>query len=80
MNPITRRKFAHTVMAVAALSRTRGLATDSEEKKPLVDWFEIISENYMDSQGRPRHVLERIASPKAPLGERERERNACAVH
>lgn len=28
---------------------------------PAVDWFEIISENYMDSQGRPRHVLEQIA-------------------
>jgi uncharacterized protein (UPF0276 family) len=31
-------------------------------ENPAVDWFEIISENYMDSQGRPRHVLERIAS------------------
>lgn len=28
---------------------------------PAVDWFEIISENYMDSQGRPRYVLEQIA-------------------
>jgi Uncharacterized protein conserved in bacteria len=28
---------------------------------PPVDWFEIISENYMDSQGRPRDVLDRIA-------------------
>ena len=31
------------------------------DKKPNVDWFEIISENYMDSHGRPRHVLEQIA-------------------
>lgn len=31
------------------------------EHEPDVDWFEIISENYMDSQGRPRHVLEQIA-------------------
>ena len=31
------------------------------EHWPAVDWFEIISENYMDSQGRPRHVLEQIA-------------------
>lgn len=30
------------------------------EHKPDVDWFEIISENYMDSGGRPRHVLEQI--------------------
>jgi hypothetical protein len=29
--------------------------------QPPVDWFEIISENYMDSHGRPRHVLEQIA-------------------
>uniref|UniRef100_A0A7C2NZZ3 DUF692 domain-containing protein n=1 Tax=Schlesneria paludicola TaxID=360056 RepID=A0A7C2NZZ3_9PLAN len=26
-----------------------------------VDWFEIISENFMDSQGRPRHVLDQLA-------------------
>jgi uncharacterized protein (UPF0276 family) len=28
---------------------------------PHVDWFEIISENFMDSGGRPRYVLEQIA-------------------
>jgi len=28
---------------------------------PPVDWFEVISENFMDSQGRPRYVLEQIA-------------------
>ncbi len=28
---------------------------------PEVDWFEIISENFMDSGGRPRHVLNQIA-------------------
>ena len=31
------------------------------EHQPQVDWFEIISENFMDSQGRPRYVLEQIA-------------------
>ncbi|MBI1248936.1 DUF692 family protein [bacterium] len=31
------------------------------ENWPAVDWFEIISENYIDSQGRPRHVLDQIA-------------------
>jgi uncharacterized protein (UPF0276 family) len=31
------------------------------EKHPKVDWFEIISENFMDSRGRPRYVLEQIA-------------------
>lgn len=28
---------------------------------PAVDWFEVISENYMDSRGRPRYVLDQIA-------------------
>ncbi len=31
------------------------------EHQPAVDWFEIISENFMDSRGRPRHVLNQIA-------------------
>ena len=31
------------------------------EKQPNVDWFEIISENFIDSRGRPRYVLEQIA-------------------
>ncbi|HJZ92319.1 MAG TPA: DUF692 domain-containing protein [Gemmataceae bacterium] len=29
--------------------------------RPAVDWFEIISENFMDSGGRPRYVLEQVA-------------------
>lgn len=28
---------------------------------PAIDWFEIISENFMDSGGRPRSVLDQIA-------------------
>lgn len=28
---------------------------------PEVDWFEVITENYMDSRGRPRYVLDQIA-------------------
>jgi hypothetical protein len=31
------------------------------EHLPAVDWFEVISENFIDSQGRPRYVLEQIA-------------------
>jgi uncharacterized protein (UPF0276 family) len=31
------------------------------EHWPAVDWFEIISENFMDSRGRPRYVLDQIA-------------------
>jgi hypothetical protein len=29
--------------------------------QPPVDWFEIISENFMDSCGKPRYVLDQIA-------------------
>ena len=31
------------------------------EHRPEVDWFEVISENFMDSAGRPRYVLDQIA-------------------
>ena len=31
------------------------------ENKPAIDWFEIISENYMDTDGRPRRMLARVA-------------------
>jgi uncharacterized protein len=33
-----------------------------EEHEPDVDWFEVIPENFMDTRGRARHVLERIAA------------------
>jgi uncharacterized protein (UPF0276 family) len=33
-----------------------------ETHEPDVDWFEVIPENVMDSGGRPRHVVERIAA------------------
>jgi uncharacterized protein (UPF0276 family) len=31
------------------------------EHRPEVDWFEIISENYLQTRGRPLHYLDRIA-------------------
>lgn len=31
------------------------------QQHPAVDWFEVISENFIDSQGRPRHILDQIA-------------------
>ena len=30
-------------------------------ESPEVDWFEVISENFMDSFGRPRQILKQIA-------------------
>jgi len=31
------------------------------EKWPKVDWFEVLSENFMDTEGRPLWVLDRVA-------------------
>ncbi|HEX7669744.1 MAG TPA: DUF692 domain-containing protein [Polyangiaceae bacterium] len=31
------------------------------EHRPKVDWFEILSENYMQTHGRPLHFLDRVA-------------------
>ena len=31
------------------------------EHQPEVDWFEVISENFMDSGGKPRRILHEIA-------------------
>ncbi|MFT7616889.1 MAG: hypothetical protein ACI97A_000519 [Planctomycetota bacterium] len=31
------------------------------EHWPEIDWFEIISENYMETEGRPLHILEQVA-------------------
>jgi uncharacterized protein len=31
------------------------------EQQPAVDWFEIISENYLQTRGRPLYFLERVA-------------------
>ena len=31
-------------------------------ERPPVDWFEAITENYLDSGGRPLHILERVRS------------------
>jgi uncharacterized protein (UPF0276 family) len=36
------------------------------EHAPAVDWFEILSENYMQTSGRPLHFLERVAE-KYPI-------------
>ncbi len=31
------------------------------DRQPDVDWFEVISENFLDNRGWPRHVLDRVA-------------------
>jgi uncharacterized protein len=30
-------------------------------QQPDVDWFEVLSENFMDTEGRPLHVLDQVA-------------------
>ncbi len=30
-------------------------------REPAIDWFEVLSENYMDTGGRPAHVLDFVA-------------------
>lgn len=32
-----------------------------DDETPPVDWFEAITENFLDSRGRPRHVLDQVA-------------------
>jgi len=58
MSPVPRLGYANLGLGV-------GLRTVHYEhilrEQPAVDWFEIISENYIDSQGRPRYVLQQIA-------------------
>src|SRR5579862_2213220 len=31
------------------------------ENHPAIDWFEVLSENYMDTGGRPLHILDQVA-------------------
>ncbi|MBM4363979.1 MAG: DUF692 domain-containing protein [Deltaproteobacteria bacterium] len=34
---------------------------DILDRQPAVDWFEILSENYLQTRGRPLHFLDRVA-------------------
>ena len=36
------------------------------ERRPAIDFFEAITENFLDTGGRPRHVLDRVAE-RAPV-------------
>src|SRR5260370_37819315 len=31
------------------------------KNNPAIDWFEVLSENYMDTGGRPLHVVDQVA-------------------
>jgi uncharacterized protein (UPF0276 family) len=42
--------------------RTDALPRHPRHRPPSVDWFEILSENYLHTGGRPVHVLDRSPS------------------
>ena len=60
-------KDSHAAVIAALPNTGLGLGLRSKhfnyilEHQPEVDWFEVISENFMDSGGRPRHILRQIA-------------------
>jgi uncharacterized protein (UPF0276 family) len=31
------------------------------QNNPTIDWFEVLSENYLDTGGRPLHILDQVA-------------------
>ena len=46
---------------------------------PRMDWFETLSENYMDSGGRPLHILEQVRARRIrPLLDRALPLNEAA--
>src|SRR5882757_1467552 len=57
---MTTPRLGHPLLGLGVGLRTVHFAHILEQW-PQVDWFEIISENFMDSGGRPRYVLEQIA-------------------
>lgn len=62
---MTKNEYSSQVKDLPNLGLGLGLRSEHFnhilEEQPQVDWFEIISENFMDSGGRPRYVLDQIA-------------------
>lgn len=57
---MTERRLGHANLGLGVGLRTVHFP-HILQNSPKVDWFEVISENFMDSGGRPRYVLEQIA-------------------
>jgi uncharacterized protein (UPF0276 family) len=57
---MTPRRLGHPNLGLGIGLRTVHFPYILEHHPPM-DWFEIISENFMDSGGRPRYILEQIA-------------------
>jgi len=58
--PMIQPRLGYTNLGLGVGLRTVHFAHILKHAPP-VDWFEIISENFIDSRGRPRYVLEQIA-------------------
>jgi uncharacterized protein (UPF0276 family) len=60
-----RETFKNAVLNIPSLGLGLGLRSKHFnyilENKPAVDWFEFISENFIDSGGRPRQVLRKLS-------------------
>lgn len=60
MNSVSRNRFDFPDLGLGI-----GLRRDHYQhildERPSVDWFEILTENYMNTEGRPVHVLEQVA-------------------
>jgi uncharacterized protein (UPF0276 family) len=57
---MTLRRLGHPNLGLGVGLRTTHFAYILHHH-PKVDWFEVISENFMDSSGRPRYVLDQVA-------------------
>lgn len=60
MKPLSRNRWSFPDLGVGVGLRTAHYA-HILEKRPEVDFFEVLSENYMDTGGRPLRVLEQVA-------------------
>lgn len=60
MKPVSRNRWSFPDLGVGVGLRTAHYA-HILEKRPEVDFFEVLSENYMDTEGRPLRVLEQVA-------------------
>lgn len=59
-DPASRRRFDLPHLGFGVGLRTKHFP-DVLERRPAVDFFEIISENFMGTGGRPMHVLDQVA-------------------
>jgi uncharacterized protein (UPF0276 family) len=60
VKPLSRNRWSFPDLGVGVGLRTSHYA-HILEKRPEVDFFEVLSENYMDTGGRPLRVLEQVA-------------------